>query len=809
MKLKFLIHILFLLLYVSCADEGSFKPNNLISVSEDFDAEAELARTTGAPVMDSVTITNQVYITGETLTFNTAWSKRMLVDTSGGTPRLAIDIGGTTRYADYVSGDTTFNIIFEYTIVAGDLDGNGIGLPSDVDINSGVIEDYSNQAAVTTVAALDTSGVIVDSTGGSISLNAGATYANNAALTATTTAAGVVDMYLTESAGCSGGGAWEAYAASTTFNVTPNGNRTVYVKYRNATGGESRCYSDSIIHDSLIASDPSGFSEASDGSDIASASTSWSASIDNGPSGIAYYEVAVSTTTAVGGIIASAPWTNIGNTTSYQFNDQNSAITLATGTYYTLVRAIDNAGNVGNASASSGWTITLSPEKLNSLSVVDRGTDFIKIGWAYPVDNGTAITDYQIQWKDNIGDAWTTEADGVSTSRRYTFSGLPDDEDYFYRVRAFNGSSYGAWSDTLSTATLPNIPFFAGGFTAINVGGATANQLVAFEDDTTIQKDGVTLTTIDKGDVLSITGTDFTVVEADKPFFIAGRLGSGGNTNKANVVWATSAWVGNDFLFNHNRSNPMRVKVYAFTDSNVSITDGGAPVTSQFIGAGTGHVFTISTYGSYEMSSDGLIVAYTYANGNGSQYVDPKPLLPSSKDIIGFASNSARVSSSTAGNNYTRYFSNNTSAADVVNAGTTDSFSGSGTRYSGRSVRIKANDDLVANSYADADGNCSAPFVPVAFQKTRFGLNVKSEWVAFASTNAASVTVTQPDGTVTTINLTKTGTNTNTPYQAYMTATDYPAGTLFESSDAFQMWYEPDNDTNAANDDETVMFGWD
>lgn len=313
---------------------------------------------------------------------------------------------------------------------------------------------------------------------------------------------------------------------------------------------------------------------------------------------------------------------------------------------------------------------------------------------------------------------------------------------------------------------------------------------------------------MNKGDTLSITGTDFTVVEASEPFFIAGRLGSGGNTTKANVVWATSAWVGDEFYFNHNRSNPMKVKVYAFTDSNVTITTGGSPVSSQFVAADSGYTFTISSYDSYEMVSDGLIVAYTYANGNGTLYVDPKPLLPASKDLIGYASSSAKVTSSANGNAYTRYFSNNTSASGTINTGATLTFNGSGSRYSGNSVRLKSSENIVGNSYADADGNCSAPFVPVAYQKKRFGLNVQDEWVAFASTNAAVITVTQPGGATSTITLTKTGTNTNTPYKAYST-TDYPAGTLFEASEAFQMWYEPKNDTNAANDDETVMFGWD
>lgn len=807
MKLKALGHILFLFIYISCADEGSFKPNNLISLAEDYDAEAELARQTGAPVMDNLSISDGVYSTGDVLTFTTEWSKRMLVETGSGTPRLALSIGGNTRYAEYASGDTTFNLIFTYTVVAGDLDGDGIALPSDIDLNGGVIKDYSDQAAETDVFALDTSGVIIDSTSALISIDEGS-YTNNTTINLTLSASGVADMYITETSDCSAGGAWAAYATNTTFNITANGNRGVYVKFRNASGGESQCYSDSIIHDSLAPNDLASISVASDGSDIASASTSWSAGSDNGLSGINHYEIAVSTSTNEADIVASAPWTNVGVLTSYQFNQSNSSISLSSGTYYTLLKAIDNAGNESNVVASGAWTITLSPEKLTSLALVNRGIDFIKIGWAYPVDNGTAITDYQIQYKENSGDAWTTINDGVSTSRRYTHNSLTDDENYFYRVRAYNGSSYGAWSDTLEVSTLPNVDFFNGAYKAINVGGATANQLVSFADNNDIYKDGAFLSTLNKGDTLSITGTDFTVVEASEPFFIAGRLGSGGNTNKANVVWATSAWVGDEFYFNHNRSNPMKVKVYAFTDSNVTITTGGSPVTSQFVAADSGYTFTISSYDSYEMISDGLIVAYTYANGNGSQYVDPKPLLPASKDLIGYASSSAKVTSSANGNAYTRYFSNNTSASGTINTGATLTFNGSGSRYSGNSVRLKSSENIVGNSYADADGNCSAPFVPVAYQKKRFGLNVQDEWVAFASTNAAVITVTQPGGATSTITLTKTGTNTNTPYKAYST-TDYPAGTLFEASEAFQMWYEPKNDTNAANDDETVMFGWD
>lgn len=64
----------------------------------------------------------------------------------------------------------------------------------------------------------------------------------------------------------------------------------------------------------------------------------------------------------------------------------------------------------------------------------------------------------------------------------------------------------------------------------------------------------------------------------------------------------------------------MKVKVYAFTNSTVTITKNGAAVADgvQAITAESGHVFTISSNGSYEINSTGFIMVYGYAKQGGS-----------------------------------------------------------------------------------------------------------------------------------------------------------------------------------------------
>ncbi|MDR3440647.1 DUF4347 domain-containing protein [Telmatospirillum sp.] len=101
------------------------------------------------PAVTSVTVPgNATYVAGQNLDFTTTFSEAVTVNTSGGTPRIALtlDTGGTV-YADYVSGSGTNTLTFRYTVVAGNQDLTGIASGSAIDLNGGTIKDAATNSA--------------------------------------------------------------------------------------------------------------------------------------------------------------------------------------------------------------------------------------------------------------------------------------------------------------------------------------------------------------------------------------------------------------------------------------------------------------------------------------------------------------------------------------------------------------------------------------------------------------------------------------------------------------------------------------
>lgn len=641
----------------------------------------------------------------------------------------------------------------------------------------------------------------------SIIINASELNTTSDAATLTLAATSANEMYISLSS-CDDGGTWEAYATSKAITLNTNTSNTVYFKVNDSLSLETECITASINHDDQAPDAPTSITLANNGSDIASDYSSWSVSADNGPSGVENYEMAVSTSSDPADIIVGGEWSSTLNQTTFQIN---SGITLTGGVdYYTLVRAIDATGNTGSEAVSSAWQIIVSPEIVNNLEVTNATTTALSIGWAYPQDNGTAITDYDIMIKGGVHSDWTLLTDGTSTATSSTLSALDADTAYEFKIRAFNGINYSGWSNVLTTSTLPNVEFFQPGYKAINISGAPKSKLVSMEDSNEIYLNGVLVTTINKHQTYEFNSADFDQIEGTGPFYVAGKLGTGsGSQDQGNATWATQAWVGKDFIFNLTRSAPMKLKVYAFTDSTVSVTKAGVAVDSQTITAGNGHTFTINDLASYEMSSTGYIVAFSYANSGGGFY-DPTPLLPASKDIIGFPSSKGMTTTGTNLNNFVAEHSNGSTQTGVLNTGTTLAINPQGTSslYASQSLRIRADEPIMAVSNADSDGYCQAPFVPVSMLKKNFAINAQSEWVALASDRPVTVTITKPDLTTTTVTLTRTGAGAKTPYKAYIN-TVYPEGTTFEGDDVFQAWYQPYTTTYSGGDDETVMFGWD
>ncbi|MDC6170173.1 beta strand repeat-containing protein, partial [Paucibacter sp. XJ19-41] len=132
---------------------------------------------TTAPGVGSVAITSATGVqssslnAGDVVSVTVGMNEATLVNTAGGTPRLALNIGGNTVYADYVSGTGTASLVFQYTILAGQTDANGIAMPANaLDLNGGTLTDSAgNDAVLTHALVADNASYRVDTTDPTVS----------------------------------------------------------------------------------------------------------------------------------------------------------------------------------------------------------------------------------------------------------------------------------------------------------------------------------------------------------------------------------------------------------------------------------------------------------------------------------------------------------------------------------------------------------------------------------------------------------------------------------------------------------------
>ncbi|WP_375191809.1 hypothetical protein [Marinobacter sp.] len=122
-----------------------------------------------SPAIDSVTVpTAGTYIAGQALQFTVNWNEVVNVT---GTPALNLQVGGSPRQANYVSGTGTAALVFSYTVQSGDEDADGI-VVSSLTLDGGTIQDAATNPAYLTLNSVgDTSGVLVDGVSPVISIN--------------------------------------------------------------------------------------------------------------------------------------------------------------------------------------------------------------------------------------------------------------------------------------------------------------------------------------------------------------------------------------------------------------------------------------------------------------------------------------------------------------------------------------------------------------------------------------------------------------------------------------------------------------
>ncbi len=128
-----------------------------------FSAGLAVTIDTSAPAVGSVTVpVNGTYYSSQALDFTVNFDEAVIVDTGGGTPSIAVVVGATTRYADYLAGSGTSTLTFRYVVLSGDVDSNGITVGA-LSRNGATIRDVAGNDAVVVLNSVgSTAAVLVD-----------------------------------------------------------------------------------------------------------------------------------------------------------------------------------------------------------------------------------------------------------------------------------------------------------------------------------------------------------------------------------------------------------------------------------------------------------------------------------------------------------------------------------------------------------------------------------------------------------------------------------------------------------------------
>ena len=95
------------------------------------------------------------YKTGDNIVVFWRMSENVTVNTENGTPTITLVIGTTEKAASYTSGSGTSRLIFQYTVVAGDADADGVSLKANsLTLNGGTITDSAGNGTILTHSAL-------------------------------------------------------------------------------------------------------------------------------------------------------------------------------------------------------------------------------------------------------------------------------------------------------------------------------------------------------------------------------------------------------------------------------------------------------------------------------------------------------------------------------------------------------------------------------------------------------------------------------------------------------------------------------
>ena len=137
------------------------------------------------------------------------------------------------------------------------------------------------------------------------------------------------------------------------------------------------------------------------------------------------------------------------------------AHTVALGsTHYYRVTAKNNvdSGTTSDVVKATSNNVPAAP----TVTVARGESEELDVSWAEPEDNGSSISDYDVQYRKGSTGDWTAVSDSSvdEDDSSYTIEDLDNGDEYEVQVRAVNAAGDGAWSATAkgTPATTPDAP---------------------------------------------------------------------------------------------------------------------------------------------------------------------------------------------------------------------------------------------------------------------------------------------------------------------------------------------------------------
>ncbi len=237
-------------------------------------------------------------------------------------------------------------------------------------------------------------------------------------------------------------------STATSATVTGLSNGTLYAFRVSAVNSVGRSNPSAVAY-STPGGAPNAPTSLSATGGNAQASLSWTAPSDGG-SPITDYVIEYKLST-------DSTWTTFSDGTS---TSTNAIVTgLSNNTAYNFRVYAVNASGTSSASSTANATTSGVPDAPTSLAAVS-GNMQITLSWTAPAANGSAITDYVIQYQVAPATYFTIYSDGISVATSATITGLTNGVEYTFIVYAVNdiGTSSGSSSTTGTPATTPDEP---------------------------------------------------------------------------------------------------------------------------------------------------------------------------------------------------------------------------------------------------------------------------------------------------------------------------------------------------------------